>query len=158
MNTAVSLLATPESKRLLVVDDEMLVLAALRETLLLEGYEVIACEDAREALPLLGSKPFSVILTDQQMPGLSGLEFLAEAKKIQPNATRILITAVLSLGTVIDAINRGEVYRFIVKPWLREELLVTVKNAAHRYELICANAALHTQAVTMNDWSASPAI
>jgi response regulator RpfG family c-di-GMP phosphodiesterase len=91
-----------------------------------------------------------VILSDQQMPALSGLEFLAQAKEIQPNATRILITAVLSLNTVIEAINRGEVYRFIVKPWLREELLITIRNAALRYELICRNASLHAQTTAMN--------
>ncbi len=143
--------ALPESNRILVVDDEQVVLAALRETLRLEGYEVFGVEDPIEALRLLRASPFSVILTDQQMPALTGLEFLAQAKELQPNATRILITAVLSLGTVIDSINKGEVYRFIVKPWLREELLVTIKNAAQRYELICRNAALHAEAVALNE-------
>jgi response regulator RpfG family c-di-GMP phosphodiesterase len=141
----------PESNRILIVDDEQVVLAALRETLRLEGYEVLAVEDPIEALRLLRTNPISVILTDQQMPALTGLEFLAQAKELQPNATRILITAVLSLGTVIDAINKGEVYRFIVKPWLREELLVTIKNAAQRYELICRNAALHAESVDLNN-------
>ncbi len=141
----------PELKRILVVDDETVVLAALRETLRLEGYEVFALENPIEALRLIHTTQFSVIVTDQQMPALTGLEFLAQAKQVQPNATRILITAVLSLNTVIDAINRGEVYRFIVKPWLREELLVTIRNAAQRYELICGNAALHAQTVAMNE-------
>ena len=141
----------PEANRILVVDDEKVVLAALRETLRLEGYEVFAVEDPIEGLRLLRSDPFSVILTDQQMPTLTGLEFLAQAKALQPNATRILITAVLSLGTVIDAINKGEVYRFIVKPWLREELLVTIRNAAQRYELICRNASLHAEALALNE-------
>ena len=143
--------AFPELKRILVVNDEEVVLAALRETLRLEGYEVFGVEDPIEALRLLRANSFSVILTDQQMPALTGLEFLAQAKALQPNATRILITAVLSLGTVIDSINKGEVYRFIVKPWLREELLVTIKNAVSRYELICRNAALHTDAVALNE-------
>ncbi len=147
--------SVPELKRVLVVDDEQVVLAALRETLRLEGYEVFGVEDPIEALRLLRSHAFSVILTDQQMPGLTGLEFLAQAKEVQPNATRILITAVLSLGTVIDSINKGEVYRFIVKPWLREELLVTIRNAALRYELICRNAALHAESVALNDQLAS---
>ncbi len=141
----------PELKRILVVDDEKVVLAALRETLRLTGYEVFAVEDPLEALRLLRVDAFSVILTDQQMPALTGLEFLAQAKELQPNATRILITAVLSLGTVINAINKGEVYRFIVKPWLQEELLVTVRNATQRYELICRNAALHAEALALNE-------
>lgn len=140
-----------ELKRVLIVDDEAIVLTALGKTLQLEGYEVSTMEDPLEAIHLLRKTQFSVILSDQQMPGLSGLEFLSEAKEIQPNATRILITAVLSLNTVIEAINRGEVYRFIVKPWLREELLVTVRNAALRYELLWRNAKLHAETASINE-------
>ena len=82
---------------------------------------------------MLKDQQFSVVISDQQMPLISGLEFLTQVREIQPNATRILITAVLTLSTVIDAINKGEIYRFIVKPWLREELLATVKTAVQRY-------------------------
>jgi response regulator RpfG family c-di-GMP phosphodiesterase len=139
-----------ELKRVLIVDDEAVVLTALSKTLEHEGYEVVTAEDPLEAIHRIHTTPFSVILSDQQMPALSGLEFLAQAKEIQPNATRILITAVLSLNTVIEAINRGEVYRFIVKPWLREELLVTIRNAALRYEMLCRNASLQTQTTAMN--------
>lgn len=137
--------------RILVVDDEEIVLVALRETLRREGYEVVTALNAVEGLDLLKKGAFSVILTDHQMPILTGLEFLAQVKEIQPDATRILITAVLSLSTVIDAINKGEIYRFIVKPWLREELLATVKNAVQRYELICRNAMLQASTRVMND-------
>src|SRR5208282_118007 len=103
------------------------------------------------ALSILREREFSVVITDQQMPMVTGLEFLGQVKQIQPHATRILITAVLSLGTVIDAINKGEIYRFVVKPWLREELLATVKNAVQRYELIAANSRLHAATQAMND-------
>ena len=125
--------------QILVVDDEEIVLVALRETLVRQGYRVVATSNALEATELLRQQAFAVILTDHQMPVLTGLEFLAQVKEIQPEATRILITAVLNLSTVIDAINKGEIYRFIVKPWLREELLATVKNAVQRYELIWRN-------------------
>ena len=137
--------------RILIVDDEEIVLVALRETLRREGYEVVTALSAVQALEILQKTQFSVIITDQQMPTLTGLEFLAQVKQMQPDATRILITAVLSLGTVIDAINKGEIYRFIVKPWLREELLVTVKNAAQRYELLCRNAVLQATTLAMNE-------
>ena len=140
----------PELKRVLIVDDEQVVLSALSKTLEAEGYEVSAVEDPLQAIHLVQQMPFSVILSDQQMPGLSGLEFLAMVKEAQPNATRILITAVLSLNMVIEAINRGEVYRFIVKPWLREELLLTIRNAALRYELLYHNQVLHAQTTAMN--------
>lgn len=136
--------------RLLIVDDEQLVLTGLRETLTREGYHVTTASNPFAALEELKKQIFSVIISDNHMPGVTGLEFLAQAKELQPNASRILITAVLSLDTVIDAINKGEIYRFIVKPWLREELLATVKNAVQRYELIDNNTVLQSKAVVMN--------
>lgn len=136
--------------RLLIVDDEQLVLTGLRETLTREGYHVTTASNPFVALEELKKQIFSVIISDNHMPGVTGLEFLAQAKELQPNASRILITAVLSLDTVIDAINKGEIYRFIVKPWLREELLATVKNAVQRYELIDNNTVLQSKAVLMN--------
>jgi response regulator RpfG family c-di-GMP phosphodiesterase len=137
--------------RLLVVDDEEIVLVALREALTREGYDVVTCSDPLQALKVVADQGFSVIITDHQMPNLTGLEFLSQVKLTQPDATRILVTAVLSLSTVIDAINKGEIYRFIVKPWLREELLATVKNAVQRYELICRNSVLQAATLAMND-------
>lgn len=137
-------------QRLLIVDDEPIVLSGLRETLHREGYEVVTAAHPFAALDELKQHRFATIIADHQMPGVTGLEFLAQAKEIQPTATRILITAVLSLDTVIDAINQGEIYRFIVKPWLREELLVTVKNAVQRFEMIHDNTDLQSKAVVMN--------
>jgi response regulator RpfG family c-di-GMP phosphodiesterase len=139
------------SHPILIVDDEEIVLVALRDTLLREGYKVVASPHAVHALSILKEQQFSVVLTDQQMPLVTGLEFLAQVKQIQPDATRILITAVLSLSTVIDAINKGEIFRFVVKPWLREELLATVKNAVQRYELISSNARLQAETQAMNE-------
>ena len=136
---------------ILIVDDEEIVLIALRDTLAREGYQVATAANALDALKLLKDQAFSVIITDQQMPMLTGLEFLAQVKLLQPDTTRILITAVLNLATVIDAINKGEIYRFIVKPWLREELLATVKNAVQRYDLICKNQMLQVATLSMNE-------
>jgi len=135
---------------ILIVDDEEIVLVALRDTLTREGYHVVASPHAIHALTVLKDQQFSVVLSDQQMPLISGLEFLTQVREIQPNATRILITAVLSLSTVIDAINKGEIYRFIVKPWLREELLATVRTAVQRFELISNNARLQADTQAMN--------
>ena len=91
-----------------------------------------------------------MVLTDQNMPRENGLEFLAKVKAIQPDATRVLMTGVLDLSTVIQAINKGEIYRFVVKPCLREDLLATIKNAAQRYELIGQNAMLQAATQSMN--------
>src|SRR5580698_6960112 len=131
-----------EGHTILIVDDEEIVLVALRDTLLAEGYQVVASPHAVHALSVLKEREFAAVITDQQMPMVTGLEFLTQVKQTQPDATRILITAVLNLGTVIDAINKGEIYRFVVKPWLREELLATVKNAVQRFDLLRHNARL----------------
>jgi response regulator RpfG family c-di-GMP phosphodiesterase len=135
---------------ILIVDDEEIILAALQETLRRANYQSFTFSDPRAAVAELKKRQFSVVITDQTMPELSGLELLAEARKLQPFATRILITAVLSLDTVIDAINKGEIFRFIVKPWLREEFIATVQNAVQRYELLCQNARLQDATQSMN--------
>ncbi len=147
---AAHLPGTSPRARVLVVDDEEIVLAALREILVRAGYEVCAVPDALRGLELPGNTLFAAIISDQQMPRMTGLEFLAHAKAVQPDASRILITAVLTLDTVVEAINLGEIYRFIVKPWLREELLVTVRNAVQRHELLRRNGELQAATQTCN--------
>ena len=134
----------------LIVDDEPIVLAALKETLLRENYDVTATNSPAQALDILHQRQFSVIISDHRMPEMTGLEFLVEAKKIQPDTSRILITAVLSLPTIIDSINKGEIFRFLAKPWLREELTATVRNAVQRFELIAQNQPLQTQTAKLN--------
>ena len=134
------------SNSILVVDDEEIVVSALRETLRRQNYNVVATTDPMAALAELKTSLFAVIIADQRMPLISGLELLDRARQIQPHATRILMAGVVSLDMFIDAINKGEIYRFIVKPWLREELLVTIKNAAQRHELVQQN--LHLQSAT----------
>jgi len=145
-------LNTPKESALpiLIVDDEEIVLVALRDTLLHAGYNIVSSPHAVHALSVLKEQKFSVVITDQQMPMVTGLEFLAQVRQIQPDATRILITAVLNLGTLIDAINKAEIHRFVVKPWSREELLASVKSAVERYDFISNNSRLLSQTLAMN--------
>ncbi len=79
------------------------------------------------------------------MPEMMGFDFLVESRKTHPNASRILVTAVLALPTIVEAINRGEIFRFVAKPWLREELLATVRNAIQRHDLIVRNEVLQAR-------------
>lgn len=143
-------IATQARRPILIVDDEEIVLVALRDTLLREGYEVVSSPHAVHALSVLEEQEFSVIITDQQMPMVTGLEFLAQVKQIQPDASRMLITAVLNISTLIDAINKAEIYRFIVKPWSREDLLANVKSAIERYELVSKNSRTLAAALAEN--------
>ncbi len=140
----------PPNLPVLVVDDEEIILLALRETLAQEGYQVVTVNSPVEGLEKLKEQPFAVILSDQRMAEMTGLEFLAEAKKLQPSASRILITGVLTLKTVIDAVNKGEIFRFLAKPWIREELVATLRNAYQRYVLMEANERLQADTLKLN--------
>ena len=141
----------PTLTPILIVDDEPIVLAALKETLEREHYHVVTSTSPTKALELVARQEFSVLISDQRMPEMTGLDFLTECKKHQPHASRILITAVLSLPTIIDAINKGEIFRFIAKPWLREELTATIRNAYQRYELIIHNTQLTDETQRLNE-------
>jgi response regulator RpfG family c-di-GMP phosphodiesterase len=136
---------------ILVVDDEEVVLTTLQQTLRHCHYDTVGTSNPLVALEHLKKQAFAVVISDQRMPQMSGLELLAQARQIQPYATRILITAVINLDMVVEAINKGEIFRFIVKPWLLEEFLATIKNSVQRYELICQNARLQSTTQSMNE-------
>jgi len=143
-------MTTNPSDSILIVDDEPVVLNALKLTLEREKYSVVACSSPVKALSILEERDFALIISDQRMPEMLGLDFLIESRRLRPNASRVLITAVLSLPTIVDAINRGEIFRFVAKPWLREELLATVRNAFHRHDLIVRNEVLQAQTQELN--------
>jgi response regulator RpfG family c-di-GMP phosphodiesterase len=140
----------PSSTTILIVDDEPIVLGALKETLERERFHVVACNSPIKALTILAERDFAVIISDQKMPEMVGLDFLIESRRLRPNASRVLITAVLALPTIVDAINKGEIFRFVAKPWLREELIATVRNAVQRHELVTQNNALHAETRDLN--------
>src|SRR5256885_12651721 len=122
-------------ERLLVVDDEGPILHALQRTFEAAGYEVTACLDPAQALVAMEQREFQVISADYMMPGMTGAEFLARARAMQPATIRILITAANDFSTAVDAINNGEIFRILSKPWNRLELLGTVRQAFDTYAL-----------------------
>jgi len=140
----------PEPPSLLIVEDDASVLAALKGSLEREQFHVVACDNPLKALEILVDREFAVIISDQRMQEMAGLDFLVESRRMHPDSSRILLTAVVSLPTVIDAINRGEIYRFVAKPWLREELIATVRDAVHRHHLTRSNTALQAETARLN--------
>jgi response regulator RpfG family c-di-GMP phosphodiesterase len=124
-----------ERARLLVVDDERPILHALQRTFEAAGYEVTACIDPMLALEELQRQSYQVLSADYMMPGMTGAEFLARAKAIQPDSIRILITAAHDFSAAVDAVNNGEIFRILSKPWNRTELLGTVQQAFDTYRL-----------------------
>src|SRR5438309_2045714 len=124
--------------RLLFVDDEPFVLRALKRTFELEGFEVVTALKAADALELLrsgGGGQFVVIGSDYRMPDMNGAEFLQQARELSPQSYRLLISAVEEFHAAVDSINRGEIYRFVPKPWDRDDLLAIVRAAVDDYHL-----------------------
>ncbi len=122
--------------KILVVDDEPEVLSSVRDLLRID-YQVVTSQRGAEALELLQSDPeITVILSDQRMPGMTGVEVLHQARLIRPETSRLLFTAYAEIHAVIDAINQGHVFRYITKPWMPEELESVIRQGVERHDLI----------------------
>lgn len=120
---------------LLVVDDEPEVLRTLHD-LFRREYQVVTFERANDALASLEALDPPVVMSDQRMPGMTGVEFLREVKKRRPEATRLLFTGYADLQAVIEAINQGHVFRYIAKPWDPNELGGIVRQAIDQNKLL----------------------
>lgn len=138
---------------ILIVDDEKDNLEALQR-LLRNQYQVSVTKSAFEALKLVQKNEFSVIISDQRMPEMTGVELLEKVKHVASSTTRILLTGYTDIESVIDAINRGNIYRYIAKPWDPEDLRLTVRQAdeafALRKELDEKNKALTASNTELN--------
>ena len=119
------------AKTLLLVDDDADVLAALQLLLRHEGYQILAARSAVAGFELLALYPVHVILCDQRMPGMSGTEFLDRVKDMYPDALRIALSGYADLESLMEAINRGALYRFSMKPWDNDVLLGNIRDAFH---------------------------
>jgi len=127
------------SSTILVVDDDTVVLDSLKRLFRVEDYEIVTAENAEEGLRQLEQNKIDLIVSDYKMPGRSGLEFLQETLPQYPDVIRILLTGQADLGMAIDAINKGGVYKFILKPWNNDDLLLTVRRALEHKELLLKN-------------------
>lgn len=119
---------------LLCVDDEIDNVEAL-ERLLRKKYHVLKATGGEEALKILEKNPISLIISDQKMPKMTGVQFLEKSQKIRPEALRILLTGYTDIESVIDAINSGQIYRYLTKPWDPVDLTTTVDQAIEKFEL-----------------------
>ena len=126
---------------ILIVDDEQHVLNSINRTLR-HDYNVILSLDGNSALQVLREQKVSAILADQRMPGLTGSEFFREAIKIQPDTARVLITGYSDIEAVIQAVNDGQIFYYIEKPWEPENLKLVMTRAVERYKLIKNNKEL----------------
>ncbi|BCK87882.1 regulator of RpoS [Sideroxyarcus emersonii] len=122
-------------RTLLLVDDEEEIGAALARLLRSDGYTILRASSGIEGLEILAQHEVGVVISDQRMPEMSGVEFLTRVYELYPQTIRIVLSGYADLASVTDAINRGAIYKFFTKPWDNEALRADVQEAFRRYEL-----------------------
>ncbi len=126
-------MADPDMHSILIVDDEEEILHSLRGLLRME-FEVYTATSGHEALRILEQQPIHVVLSDQRMPEMAGVELLSQAQGDRPRAIRILFTGYSDVKAVIDAINQGQIFRYLTKPWDADELVAILREAGSEYD------------------------
>ena len=128
---------------ILLIDDEEAILDIMTMTLADEGYDLHTAGSAEEGLKILKESPnFSLIISDQLMPGMTGVQFFAKARNICPDAMRVLLTGYTDTDAIIDAINSGGIHLYLTKPWRKNELLHTIRQMLTKAELVIENRRL----------------
>lgn len=129
------IMATSKEKhKILFVDDESRILTALK-SIFRRQYDVYTATGGKEALDILSSTNIDVIVSDQRMPNMLGNELLEKVHRLYPQTMRLLLTGFMDKEAIIQTINKGEIYRFINKPWRNEELREIISEAAHSSKL-----------------------
>jgi putative nucleotidyltransferase with HDIG domain len=119
----------------LFVDDEVNILKALQRLLRSEHMNVLCASRAQEALELLDKQQCQVVVTDQRMPEMTGVDLLSQVRQRFPDIVRMMLTGYTEMDVAVDAINRGEIYRLITKPWNDDELRATIRQAFDHSDL-----------------------
>lgn len=132
----------PAEHTLLFVDDEPTTLDLLSYLFTHEGYIVLTAHSAEAALKVMSANTVSLVIADQRLPGMSGVELLKVVRQNWPDAFRIILTASGDMQTAIDSINQGHVFRYMSKPWDNQELRAAVRDGVQRYELLLRNRQL----------------
>lgn len=130
---------TPNHPPILILDDDSMIAATLKVTLAHEKFDVVICSSPLEALELVAARDFAVFISDNKMSEMTGLDFLAECRRLRPQSSRFLLTGEFDLSSVMEAMERGEIARFFTKPWEREDLITAVRDAVRRHEFAIHN-------------------
>ncbi len=127
------------SETLLLVDDEENVLSSLRRLFRPDGYQLITASNAEGGLAAMEQSPIALVVADNGMPGTNGIQFLQQVRERWPDTIRVMLTGYADLSAAMEAINRGEVYRFVTKPWDPDELRLLVRQGIEQYRLVQEN-------------------
>ena len=136
---------------LLFVDDEPSILSALRRLFRLHGYRILVAESGGAGLAMLAQDSVDLIISDMRMPEMDGATFLKQVRQQWPNTVRILLTGYADVTSTVAAINEGEIYRYISKPWDDDEIVKTVKEALERQKLESENRRLTALTQSQNE-------
>jgi response regulator RpfG family c-di-GMP phosphodiesterase len=134
----------------LCVDDEQNILNALKRLLRKDGYRLLTASSGDEGVRILEQNEVHVVISDQRMPDMSGMEFLARVKECYPDALRIVLTGYTEVDSITESINKGHIYKFFLKPWNDQSLRLEIKQALDQYDLIQANKKLQEQVMQQN--------
>lgn len=126
--------ATKPDRTLLLLDDEENILRSLVRLFRRDGYRILAASSVNDAFELLATNDVQVILSDQRMSDMSGTEFLGRVRVLYPDTVRLVLSGYTDLATVTEAINRGEIYRFLTKPWNDDDLREHIRQAFTTHE------------------------
>jgi diguanylate cyclase (GGDEF)-like protein/PAS domain S-box-containing protein len=137
-------------RTLLLVDDEENIVAALRRLLRAEGWLVLSATSAEQALQLMARHEVDVILSDQRMPGMTGVELLRRARQLYPDTIRLVLSGYTELQSITDAINEGAIYKFLAKPWDDEPLRAHLREAFALKEMADQNRRLDREVQAAN--------
>lgn len=132
------------SYKILIVDDEPANLRML-ERLFRNDYKVVTASSGIEALEFLLEHDIAVIISDQRMPAMTGIEFLKRAAEMRPNTVRIILTGYTDVNALVEVLNSGIVYKYVTKPWVNVDLQQTVKKALEHHETVKAQHQLRLQ-------------
>jgi putative two-component system response regulator len=132
------------SHKILIVDDEAANLRLL-ERVFRRDFKVVAASSGAEAMRILEQHDVALIITDQRMPGMTGIELLKRTASLRPHMVRIILTGYTDVEALVEAINCGQVYKYVTKPWNNDELRLTVQRAIQHYEI---NKSRHELALT----------
>ncbi|OGL46452.1 MAG: hypothetical protein A2161_02435 [Candidatus Schekmanbacteria bacterium RBG_13_48_7] len=139
-----------ENIPILFVDDEINILHSLKRVFRKEQYQIHTAVSAEEGIRILNEIPMKVVVSDMRMPGKTGVEFLREVKQLYPDTVRIILSGYSDIDVIQSAINEGEVYRYITKPWDDEELKNNIKRSVEQYELMLENRQLQNTIIMQN--------
>jgi len=135
----------------LIVDDEPKIFQALRRALHREPYELLSAESGESALKLLSERPVDVIVADENMPNMRGSVLLARCKAQWPEMVRMMLTGDARLETVVAAVNKGEIFRFFIKPCNEAELIISIRDALQLRQLKAAASQLLSTVKRQNE-------